>query len=104
MSGSRSKRTAATAAESRISKFVEEEKTFERNSRSKKSKFDFDELDRDYNDDASSGTSSDESDSQSLLTQKHRARGKKLEKSTEKDKSPLWYRNFKRKMEQEKQN
>ena len=92
MSGGRSKRSAATAAESRISKFVEEEKIYERNFRSKKSKFDLDELDRDYNDDASSGTSSDESDSQSLLTQKHRARGKKLEKRAKLNKSPTFYR------------
>ena len=97
MSGVRSKRSAATAAESKISKFVEEEKALDRKSRSKKSKYDLDELDKDYFDQSSSDTSSDSEDSDSNhncqpLSQKRSARGKKRKRSTELNKSPLWYR------------
>ena len=76
MSGGRSKRSAASVAESRISKFVKKEKNFERNSRLKKSKYDLD----DYFDDTASVTSSEDSDSQPLLTQKCRNKGKMHEK------------------------
>ena len=56
MPSGRSKRAAATAAESLISKVVDVEKDFERYSRSKKSKYDFD---GDYFDDGDDAWSVD---------------------------------------------
>ena len=98
MAGGRSKRSAATAAESKISKFVEEEKNLDRKSRSKKpTKYDLEEFDKDYFDDSSSDNSSESEDSDSNhncqpSSQKRRTRGKKRKNSTELNKSPLWYR------------
>ena len=98
MAGGRSKRSAATAAESKISKFVEEEKNLDRKSKSKKpSKYDLDELDKDYFDNSSSDPFTDSEDSDSNhncqpSSQKRSTRGKKRKNSTELNKSPLWYR------------